>query len=218
MTDQKVASEWLKDFKNLTDQLDDCTYKGRFSNQDAVPDACNGAYIAASNLLSNDGLLTFLHHGCAKWRRSAMTERNRRDCEELGLGYWHMQEAIDRARLADISSTERRKTTSLGDIVNRYVGDVNPMEVSEQAKLLQQLNAELEKAQINPGFAFMAGRIEAEFETWIINHCPAELAWGVPAKEYVSAMSACSTLEPEVQRFERNVVRLTSYFRPAEKR
>jgi hypothetical protein len=42
-TDQKVASEWRKNLKNLTDQLDDCTYKGRFSNRNAVPDECNGA-------------------------------------------------------------------------------------------------------------------------------------------------------------------------------
>jgi hypothetical protein len=90
--------------------------------------------------------------------------------------------------------------------------------VSQQAEILRELNTELEKPQINPGFAFLAGKIDTEFETWMINHCPAELAWGIPAREYVSALTACSNLEPEVQRFERNVLRLTSYFRPAEKR
>jgi hypothetical protein len=213
-----MASVWLKNLKNQADKLDDCTYKGRFSSKDAVPDECNGAYLAARDLRSNDGLLSFLHHGCSKWRSPAMSEKNKRDCEELGRGYWHLQEAIDRARVADSGSTEREMNTSIGDAASRYVSNVNPGEVSQQAEILRELNTELEKPQINPGFAFLAGKIDTEFETWMINHCPAELAWGIPAREYVSALTACSNLEPEVQRFERNVLRLTSYFRPAEKR
>jgi hypothetical protein len=146
-----------------------------------------------------------------------MSEKNKRDCEELGKGYWRLQEAMDRARVADASSAERETNKLLGDFASQYIGNVNPMEVAQQAELLRKLNSELEKPQINPGFAFMAGEISIEFETWMINHCPAELAWGIPAKEYVSAMTACSNLEPEVQRFERNLLRLTSYLGLAEK-
>jgi hypothetical protein len=58
--DHDLASAWLDNLKTFTDQLDDCTYKGRFSNLDSVPDRCNGAYFGALNLLAghqDDGLL-----------------------------------------------------------------------------------------------------------------------------------------------------------------
>jgi hypothetical protein len=99
---------------------------------------------------------------------------------------------------------------SLGDAANQFIASVNPTEVSEQAKLLQQLNAELEKQQINPAMAFMAGTTDATLASWIVHHCPAELAWGLPAKIYVTALNACSALEPELRRFEGNLLRLFS--------
>ena len=61
--DHDLALLWLKNLKAFTDQLDDCTYKGRFSNLDAVPDVCNAAFFGASDVLAGrpeDGLLTLL--------------------------------------------------------------------------------------------------------------------------------------------------------------
>jgi hypothetical protein len=212
------ASPWVEQLKDLRDQLDDCTYKGRFSNKNAVPDECNWAYVTASSMGSNNGLLLLLRSGCSKWRPRPMSEKHRRDCEQLGLGYWHLQEAVGRAAVADAKSAARRTNTLIGDAAFQYVSDVNPGEVSEEVEMLRQLNTELEKPQINPYSAFMAGKIDAELETWMMNHCPAELAWGIPTKEYVSALTACSKLEPEVKKFEDNVLRLLRSFEPTGKR
>jgi hypothetical protein len=218
--DHELASQWLKTLDDLTDRLDDCTYKGLFSNADAVPDACHAAYVEAPEALAGrpgDGLLLFLAHGCAKWHSSQRTKKNERDCEELGRGYRDLEEAMDRATLANVNSIERRKNMLLGNAADRYVASVNPKEVSEEVRLLQQLNTELEKPQVNPGAAFMAGTIYRDLDSWIINHCPAELAWGLPARRYATALSACSALEPELRRFEPNVLRLLSLSSANEK-
>ncbi len=80
---------------------------------------------------------------------------------------------------------------------------------------LDHLNGELEKPRVSPGFAFMAGTVDAELTDWLLHHCPSELVWGIPTKPYATALGACAALEPELRRFERNTIRLMTSIQPA---
>jgi hypothetical protein len=213
--DHDLALDLLKNLDSLTERLDDCTSKGQFSNSEAVPDACNGAYVGATEAMDGRGgssLVTFLMRGCAKWRGVPRSDTNRQDCENVGKGYWHLGEAINRSALANNNARERHLTSSLGDIAQEYIYRANPGEVSAQTGLLRSLNIELGKPQVNPGAAFWAGELHAELGPWVLNHCPTELAWGLAPKEYASASAACAALEPELRQFEENVLRVMALF------
>jgi len=54
----------------------------------------------------------------------------------------------------------------------------------------------------------MAGTIDAGLDEWILSHCPSEFAWGIPSKEYVTALPQCSALEPHLKRFEINTLKI----------
>src|SRR5262249_8430032 len=144
-----------------------------------------------------DPLLFFALHGCARWRSVARSAEHVRDCEDLGRQYWMLRESVDRATLANGDRSERTRVTKVGEAVTQFIADVNPSEVSEQAALLKGLNSELGKSSINPTIAFFAGTVEEGLATWLIHHCPTELLWGIPSKQYVTALSACAALEPE---------------------
>ncbi len=214
--DHDLALLWRNNLKAAADRLDECTSSGRFANLDAVPDRCTSAYFGALDMLNarpEAGLLRFLQHACAKWRALARAQQHQQDCEELGRRYWGLHDAVDRATIANSNTPERNKTIALGDATTRYVASVLPGEVVDKVQELQELNTELEKAQINPGSAFMAGTADADMASWLLNHCPSELAWGIPAKSYVTGLDACLKLEPQLRRFERNVLRLMALVR-----
>jgi hypothetical protein len=137
-----------------------------------------------------------------------MSQPHQRDCEGLGGSYWHLQDAVDRAGVASTNAKERNDAISSADAATQYVAEVNPGEVTEQTKFLHYLNGELEKPRINPGFAFMAGSLDAEMKGWLLHHCPSELVWGIPSKAYATALGECTALAPELRRFESNTTRL----------
>ena len=210
-SDHNLALIVENNLKDAADRLDDCTSKGRFANLDAVPDVCNAAYSGAINMLNDHtemGIPSTLLHSCAKWRDSVMTAQNKQDCQALGTRWWNLQDAVNRATFANGEATERNKVLALGNWATGYVARFNPEEVSQEIKLFQELNAELERPHPNPGSVFIAGTVSAQFTYWLLHHCPTELAWGLPPKEYATASTACVALEPELRRFDRNVGRL----------
>ena len=200
--DHKLAAIWQERLKELTDQLDDCSDNGRFAKPSAAREVCNGSYAQAVDLSHDEGLSGFLLRGCAKWRQVSRSDQQRQDCDELGSLYWRLEDAIDRAGSAD------RRDRRFGELTHQYVAKVNPAEVKEQLGYLHELNSELEKSQPNPGAAFLAGKLDENLTTWLLSHCPAELAWGLPTKEYGTALASCDALEPELRRFEQNVLKL----------
>jgi len=178
--DHTLATTFSSSLKEITDRLNDCSSNGHFRNPDSVPDSCNTAYIRGTDVLdknSTGSLLQFLRHGCAKWRKASFTVEHTMDCEGLGLAYWHLQEAIEHSALAGDSQSVQTSTI-LRDSANKYVAAVNPGEVSQELKTLSYLNTNLEKSSVNPGLAFTAGQLEAGLDSWIMTHCPTELAWG----------------------------------------
>ncbi len=209
--EHNLARTWENNLKNAADRLDDCTSKGKFANPDAVPDKCNAAYNGAINMLNDHnemGLSSTLQHSCAKWREADMAAQRKQDCQELGKYWWRLQEAVNRATVTNGTSAERDKTLALGEWAIGYVARFNPEEVSQEIKLFQEFNAELEKTHPDLKTVFMAGVVMADFAYWLLHHCPTELAWGLASKEYATASTACSALKPELRRFDRSLERL----------
>jgi len=69
--DHEIASVVLETLTSYITDLDDCTYKGAFNNPNAVPDSCNGRYVAASGIVfshSDQNLRMFFKRSCSKWR------------------------------------------------------------------------------------------------------------------------------------------------------
>jgi hypothetical protein len=206
--DHKLALIWINNLKASASTVDDCIAAGSFSNVDAVPDVCNGAYVGGNGMLSNSDLSMFLRRSCAKWRDSSMMVANKRDCEEVGKQYWHLYEALDRATVTNSVRAQRDKAVALGDLTMDYVGKVTPSEVSGQARLLRGLNSDLERPTPKLASVFLVGGFSENLPGWLLSHCPTELAWGLPPKMYATAATACGELEPELRRLDQNIIKV----------
>jgi hypothetical protein len=206
--DHKLALSWIDNLKASASTVDDCIAAGSFSNVDAVPDVCNGAYVGGNGMLSNSDLSMFLRRSCAKWRDSSMLVANKRDCEEVGKQYWHLHEALDRASVTNSVRAQRDKAVALGDLTMDYVAKVNPSEVSGHARLLRGLNSDLERPTPKLATVFLIGGFSENLPGWLLSHCPTELAWGLPPKMYATAATACGELEPELRRLDQNIMKV----------
>jgi hypothetical protein len=206
--DHKLALVWIDSLKTPAATVDDCIAPGKFSNVDAVPDVCSGAYVRGNGLLSDNDLSMFLRRGCAKWRELSMLIANKRDCEEVGKEYWHLYEALDRATVTNSVRAQRDKAVALGDMATNFVAKVNPSDVSEQTANLREANSELERPTPKLAMMFVLGGFVERLPVWLLSHCPTELAWGLPPKMYATAATACGELEPELRRLDQNIMKV----------
>jgi hypothetical protein len=218
--DHKLMTMWMGTLKDVSDRLDDCTYKGAFANADRVPDTCNAAFTSGGDLIRGSdktGLPVVMQRNCAKWVPSTGRSEKKKDCEELGRRYWHLAEAIDRATIANGSASERQKTVDLGNFATDYVAKFNPEEVKSYREQLRDINDALDKPSPPLWMVFHAGEIDADILPWLLSHCPSELAWGIPTKPYTTAVPECVALEPELLRFNINVLKLIALAERQEK-
>lgn len=218
--DQDIGQSWLENLRELSSRLDDCAARGLFSNSDRVPDVCHGAYTGAEEMIGAnppDGLVNFLWRSCARWRNRGATGQHRDTCEQVGAAYWRIQDALDRATFTGTDKAERDRLLALNDATTKYVASVNASEVTEKTKYLREMNATLQPAMPNVGMAFLAGQETVRLRSWVLTHCPSQLAWGVPSKAYATALTACSAFEPEMLRFEDSELRLLQALQTAGK-